>query len=196
MYAMDLYVERRFEEALKCLEEHQQVDMGRFLMRALLLAESGEPGRKLALEEHKKTILAYPRLTWDWSLVPLLLGEREVAVASLKKRTLVPYDGLKSEVTREFYEEARLFGRGESSEQKLLNKARGSRLLRHTAHLEIALFYLADNNRDDARRHFQLAAANRVYWYMNSFWPQMILSRMRDPAWPPWLPSKKSETKP
>jgi hypothetical protein len=195
--AVDLYQQGRFAEALKCLDRRRQGEMLGDVMRAFVLAESPD-GPRLALQEHDKITRKYPLDPWSLRFcrdILLLLGKKELALASFKKFGSVP--GLKSEGSKKFFEAVRQFGCGELSEEGFLIKAGTSRNWQYAAHLDIALFRLAAGDRRGARKHFQMAISTRAYWYYDSFWCLMFLSRLEeDPTWPKWIGPMKGNKKP
>jgi tetratricopeptide (TPR) repeat protein len=75
---------------------------------------------------------------------------------------------------------------------ELLKLAEGSRLNRCEAHFAIALDHLAEGDRKAAREHFQKCSQTRAFIFWDWIWARVFLARMdKDPAWPPWVPSKK-----
>jgi hypothetical protein len=58
-------------------------------------------------------------------------------------------------------------------------------------HFWIGLVRLSDGDRDGARESFEKAAATRWGSLSISPYVQIFLERLKDPAWPKWIPVKK-----
>jgi serine/threonine protein kinase len=192
MCAFDLYEQRRDTEALQCLDQlGGQNDFLGDVMRALVIAEL--KGQHPALQEYKTIAQKYQQGAFEMRFcghLLLILGKKDMAITNYKAFTTFP--GLKSEDSKEFYKAIGHFGRGTSTAEEYLNKAGASRFWQSMAHLDIGLTCLAAGDRTGARKHLQMAANTRTYWFYESFWSQMFLSRMdADPTWPPWIQPKK-----
>jgi serine/threonine protein kinase len=189
--AIDLYQKGNFSKALECLDQRRQGYLLGDIMRALALAELPN-GDVLALQEYNEITRKYTLSAIDLQycrVILLLLGKKEMARAIFKNYGSVP--GLKAESSKEFYEGIRLFGIGELSEDKYLSKAGASRHWQLVAHFDIALFRLADGDRDGALDHLQKAVGTKTYWIGSSFWCQMMLTRLvNDPEWPHCMTKK------
>src|SRR5262249_38905533 len=80
--AIDLYQTGRFIEALQCLDQRRQTELGGDVTRAFVLAELLPDGPQRALQEYDKITRKYPRgcLEEEFSSdVLLLLGRKEQA---------------------------------------------------------------------------------------------------------------------
>jgi len=78
--------------------------------------------------------------------------------------------------------------------QQLLAQAGASEFNLCEANLHIAMKYLADGNRAEARRHFQASADTGVYYYIEFLWSRTCLARMnQDPNWPRWVSSRATQ---
>jgi hypothetical protein len=93
-------------------------------------------------------------------------------------------------------EAAHLFRCGKLSESEYLATTGTSRFKQFYAHYRVGFFRLALGDRPGAREQFQKAVSSPAYWDLRWFESQTLLGRLKDEAWPPWIPAKKSESKP
>jgi tetratricopeptide (TPR) repeat protein len=122
--------------------------------------------------------------------VPLLMGN--------KARAREGFNRLQSEGPRlprwreNWYHELLRYNCGDPkfAENELLAAAGESRWNQCEAHYFLGLNYLADGDREQAKRHFRLAEKTRVFFYFDYAWSRAFLKRLEeDPGWPPWIPA-------
>jgi tetratricopeptide (TPR) repeat protein len=189
--ALQLYGQGRTAEVKRCLERRRETDLMGDLVRVLTLAELTD-GKRQALQEYDKLIQKYPLEGWNArhvSLIALLLGKRELALAAYEKYGT--HTRVRSESTREFRQAQPQFARGELSEEKFLAKAGTSRFNQLSAHYEMGVARLAAGDRENAREHFRKAVATRAIWIFDYNWCAAFLNRLeKDATWPRWIPVK------
>ena len=67
-----------------------------------------------------------------------------------------------------------------------------SRYMKCECHFFIAMNYLSEGDRANARIHFEKSVATRILWFLEYEWSRSFLAQMdRDPNWPPWIPAKE-----
>jgi hypothetical protein len=153
--------------------------------RGFILAEMPDGRRRAwgAFEDAEAaTDLGYFRLCA--AAIPLLLGRKADAVrASLKVRAdpTVPVPPW----YRGWYHRYLDYSCDQISEGELLRAAGRCRPMLCEAHFQIGLRYLAERDREGARRHFQECDDTRVFLYWDHKWARAFRDRLdRDPTWP------------
>jgi serine/threonine protein kinase/predicted Zn-dependent protease len=122
----------------------------------------------------------------------LLLGEEKAAMEAC--RTLRRKAGPLPPGRRDWYEKLLDYNCGRISEDGLIQAAGQSQQNLCEAHCFIGLHRLARGDRAGARDHFQQSADTGVFTFLEYFWSRRLLNRLEhDPAWPSWIPPKKSK---
>ncbi len=192
LYALGLYREGRFEDALKALEGLDKNDMGAFQQttRMFILAELPE-GDKRAMQAYRD-LGRYPGTAPLFQHTLLyLLGRKAEAVAAYRELQLPNFlaearDGSYAQLLE--YNCAR----GRMTAEELLSAGKGSEYHQCNAHFFIAMSLLADGNRAAARDHFQKCVQTRCFDFDAYDWSRMFLARMKqDPGWPRFLSPRK-----
>ena len=191
LYALGLYREGRFEDALNALEGLDTKDMGAFQQttRMFILAELPE-GDKRAMQAYREALGRYP------------------GTAPLFQHTLLYLLGRKAEAVKEYakldlpkalagarggsYAQLLEYNCGRMTAEELLSAGKDSEYHQCNAHFFIAMSLLADRNRAAARDHFQKCEQTRCFDFDAYDLSRMFLARMsRDPHWPSRIPPKK-----
>jgi tetratricopeptide (TPR) repeat protein len=191
---LTLYRQGQFSEALKCLDQRRQADLIGDTTRVFVLAELANDTSQ-AVAEYDTLARKYPQVNIQYlGQLLLFLGKKDQALAHFRKFH-PPFDY--SPEWKEFYEAMRQYGCGELSEERYLATAGASRWKQCYAHFDIAMFRLADGDREGAKEHFAKVVNTRAIWPIQWPWSVMFLSRLEnDPAWPKWIPPKNVEPKP
>jgi hypothetical protein len=187
--SVELYLQGRFAEGVKCLDQRRHADFVGDIFRAFNLAEL-PGGRDLLLQEYeKRTATQRENEIWVWQVVLMFMGKKEQAVALCK----VPAQNSNQSPDQGDWTLAwAQFASGELTEEKYITKAGSSRNRQVEAHFYIGLVRLATGDRVIAREHFHEVLGNRKIYQVAYWWTRMFLSRMeKDPTWPPWIPVKK-----
>lgn len=130
---------------------------------------------------------------WDAFNAQLLLryvGRKQEAVAVCQRLLAQPERQVP--IRRDAFRKALEYGAGKLSAAELLASIGNLRGDLCNAHLSIALTYLADGNRKEAKEHFRRSVATHMYQFFPYSISQIFLKRMeQDPRWPPWIPLKE-----
>jgi hypothetical protein len=93
-----------------------------------------------------------------------------------------------------WYERLLDFDCGDIAAQQLLARAGTSQLNQCEANFYVAMKYLADGDRAQARKHFQASVDTGVFLYIEYQWSRIFLARMdQDPNWPRWIPNAATQ---
>jgi serine/threonine protein kinase len=160
------------------------------LTRAFLLSELPDgKAEALSVSEELARPSASAYSVWWRAIFLQFLGERDQARAACREaRRRVESDVA---ANRELLHPLFDYLDGTISEEALLEKAAGpSKRLRCSAHLLIGLTRLSGGDRDGARKHFSEGVATRFINLWEYDWNRAFLARMKDPAWPRWIPVK------
>jgi serine/threonine protein kinase len=188
-YCIALYLRGKFEDAARVLKERKGLTVVD-LLQVLPLAELPD-GPKRAYQLYEE-IAARDLRSWDLfnsQLILRFLGQKEKAIAESQKFLAQPdrFPPVRQDSFRRQLE----YCAGQRSEEDLVSSMKDSREHLSGAHVCIALTALADGNRDKARKHLQLCYETRFFDIFPYDLSLMLLSRMKDPNWPPWIPVKK-----
>jgi serine/threonine protein kinase len=192
LWAVSLYLDGRFTEALTCFDQRESTGLIGEITRGLVLAELKDDGLQKARDICDAIARTYPNETWECKYraeLLLLLGRREQALATFR-RFRPPL--VESRSWEEFHDAMRQFSCGELSEARYLAQAGRSRWMLASAHYDIGIFRLADGDRSAAREHFDEAVKTYAIWLYQWTWSLMFRSRLeKDPHWPPWIAAKR-----
>ncbi|MCI0701971.1 MAG: protein kinase [Planctomycetia bacterium] len=196
LYLYLLGLNGEFKEARIVVDRQIQrgaaVDPVGLFSRAIILAEFGSEGHKLALEEydrskltqHNGTEALYPQLVWQ------MLGRPTEAVAAC--RAVRPNSGRWLKWRRGWYLDILKYVCEEIDERVLLQIAGQSRYNQCEAHFFIGMKKLAEGEKEEARKHFKSSVDTDVFVFREFAWSRMFLARMDTvPDWPPWITTKK-----
>jgi serine/threonine protein kinase len=193
-YAADCYRRGETEKALEVLARRKdQGDWGGNLLRAYLLAERPNGGPAQAYEAVREWMGRYGTAeNVGLGATALLVLGRKAEAQSYVRGQSAPGRQLGPK-RQDFSERYRAYASGEDpSEEALLRAARGLRSQRCRAHFLIGMTHLADGDRGGAKYHLRQADANRCYNLFIEYLSLALLARLdNDPAWPPWIPTKK-----
>jgi serine/threonine-protein kinase len=189
-HAADLYRRGHIAQALDVLQQRTERDDSEGdRLQACLLAELRRHGPAKAFAAIEQWLNDYqdPENIGDAVIVLLVLGKKEQA-RQVAGKIRVP-SWLNARERKTFLEQARSYALGTTFEDELLRAARPLRSCRCSAHFLIGVTRLADGDRAGARDHLARAAATRDYFNNDCTLSRVLLARMEDPAWPPWLPA-------
>jgi hypothetical protein len=159
--AIELYLQGRCAEALKCLDQQQHVDFAGDMLRAIVLTELPD-GPRRALQEYEK--MPDTKLKEDWAFwIPVFLGKREMGLSW--ERSMEKILAVEGRTSRTLQASLHLvlgvsaLGSGDrAGARKHFLKGRGTRL-----------------------------CCQFNYFYCQMFLGRME----KDPTWPPWIPTGK-----
>ncbi len=168
-------------------------DLAADILRAYLLAESPDGAAKAfkAYGEIQARYQTGPGPLTARTILRLLGRKAEAmkACAELRERA----DQTPGLAGNNFLIRVLDYNRGELAEVDFLQAANGARQ-RCLAHYHVALTYLADGDRENARRHFRACQDTQFVFAWEFEWSRAFLARLQaDPKWPPWIPEKKKE---
>jgi serine/threonine protein kinase len=190
-YAVALYEQGRFEDALKILDRRKEKDdVVGDVLRTYCLAERPDKGPAQAYEAYKEMPGRYSDSPLYLAVpsVLLLLGRRAEATKGVENLTA------RLDPARDpghLLRPALAYIRGELPEKEFHQSAGASRVKQCYFHCWAAMVHLADGDRSPARDHFRQAVATQTFFHPPHTWSQMLLRRMeKDPRWPTWIPAK------
>jgi serine/threonine protein kinase/Flp pilus assembly protein TadD len=201
--ACGLYRRGQYAEAVAVLKEARTPapkDSFQDCIQAYILPElPGGQERALAIveeiaAERPKAITTYFALT-----ALLLQGKTELAVAGYRELLAQPERWratIDFSPSPQFWRRVLEYGAARISEQELLRAAQHSLWDQSVAHYLIAFNTLSQGDRIGAREHFQKCQDTQNFFAMEMWWSRAFLERMKNDAWPPWIPMKKNDSKP
>jgi serine/threonine protein kinase len=86
------------------------------------------------------------------------------------------------------------YNAGEITADKLVEDAGRSRWDQCLAHYYVGMRKLAEGDRDEAREHFAKVVETRAFIWGPYDFSWVFLARLeKDPAWPPWIPTRRAK---
>jgi hypothetical protein len=188
LYALALYRKDQVQQALDALDRGQPTEN---LLRIFLLTEHPKYGPDKAYQSYQELAARRKRDTAnqgrDWSApTPLLfLGKRAEAAEAFRD--------VASELGAGWIDPSALakYVAGSMSEEEYLKTGSGGRIGLCLNHYLIGLVLLSEGDREGAREHFQKSIDTKRYPHRAYTYSRLFLERLKDPAWPKWIPVKK-----